>query len=104
MSIQATPSTAPKPDPKKKRRKKKKLTPRQRAARRAAMLKRVEQYENPDHVLTTEEWCALNSISVPTGKRILKSGAGPTVTELGPHRIGITVGNNRRWQESRARG
>jgi len=89
---------------KKRRRRKKKLTPRQRAARRAAILERVERYQNPDHVLTVEEWCALNSISVPTGKRILKSGGGPTVTEVGKHRIGITVGNNRRWQGSRARG
>jgi hypothetical protein len=74
------------------------------AAKRAALLERVKHFENPDHVLSVPEWAALNSVSVPTAARILKSGYGPTVTQLGPHRIGITVGNNRRWQESRARG
>jgi hypothetical protein len=48
-------------------------------------------------------WCALNGISERTGRRILESGTGPVVTKLSARRIGITVGANRRWQESRAR-
>ena len=59
---------------------------------------------NDHQVLTFREWCALNRISERTGRRILASGNGPTVTMLSARRVGITVGNNRRWQESRARG
>jgi hypothetical protein len=56
-----------------------------------------------DQVLTFPQWCRLNAVSPRTGRRILASGDGPTVTRLSAQRIGITVGNNRRWQESRAR-
>jgi len=56
-----------------------------------------------DRVLTFNEWCALNGIGKRTGRRILTSGGGPVVTQLSERRIGITVGNNRRWQEARAR-
>jgi hypothetical protein len=56
-----------------------------------------------DRVLTFAEWCALNKIGPRTGRRIIRSGTGPVVTQLSERRIGITVGNNRRWQESRAR-
>ena len=56
-----------------------------------------------DRVLTFAEWCALNGIGKRTGRRILTSGSGPVVTQLSERRIGITVGNNRRWQGSRAR-
>jgi hypothetical protein len=55
-----------------------------------------------DQVLRFDEWCRLNAISLRTGRRILASGDGPTVTRLSAQRIGITVGNNRRWQETRA--
>jgi hypothetical protein len=54
-------------------------------------------------VLTFREWCRLNAVSPRTGRRILASGEGPVVTQLSASRIGITRGNNRRWQESRAR-
>jgi hypothetical protein len=56
-----------------------------------------------DKVLTFAQWCALNGIGKRTGRRILTSGCGPVVTQLSERRIGITVGNNRRWLESRAR-
>jgi hypothetical protein len=42
----------------------------------------------------------LNTLSKATGKRILDSGGGPPVTELGVRRIGITVGNNAAWQSN----
>ena len=58
---------------------------------------------NDDQVLTFAEWCKLNGISKRTGGRIIRSGNGPVVTQLSDRRIGITVGNNRRWQEARAR-
>jgi hypothetical protein len=56
-----------------------------------------------DRVLTFAEWCAVNSIAKRTGRRILANGEGPVVTQLAARRIGIRVGDNRRWQVSRAR-
>jgi hypothetical protein len=56
-----------------------------------------------EQVLTFFEWCQLNRFSERTGRRILASGDGPVVTQLGPKRIGVTVANNRRWQQTRAR-
>jgi hypothetical protein len=74
------------------------------AAKRAAILKRVAEYKNPDHVLTVPEWCALNSVSEPTGKRILNSDHGPAVTQLSVRRKGVTIQANRDWHQSGARG
>jgi hypothetical protein len=77
--------------------------------------RRAEQSRQPDpaadrelelnqfRVMTFARWCELNGISPATGRRLLRSGRGPIVTRLSDRRIGITVGNNRRWQESRAR-
>jgi hypothetical protein len=56
-----------------------------------------------DRCLTFREWCQLNSLGERTGRRILASGNGPVVTQLTTKRIGVTVANNRRWQEARAR-
>jgi hypothetical protein len=56
-----------------------------------------------DQVLTFAEWCALNRISKRTGRRILKAPGGPVVTHLTEKKIGVTIGNNRRWQATRAR-
>ena len=64
----------------------------------------LEQHSlDDDKVLTFAEWCALNKIGQRTGRRIIGSGNGPVVTQLSERRIGITVGNNRRWQAARAR-
>jgi len=54
--------------------------------------------------MTFHDWCALNNFSVSTGRRILASENGPAVTQLSPRRIGITIGANRAWQQSRVRG
>jgi len=54
-------------------------------------------------VLSFTDWCRLNGISSATGRRILKSGHGPIVTQLSARRIGITIGANADWQASRAR-
>jgi hypothetical protein len=56
-----------------------------------------------DQVLTFVEWCKLNRISERTGRRILDGPDGPKVTMLSPRRIGITVRDNRAWQQSRER-
>jgi hypothetical protein len=60
--------------------------------------------DSDNRILSFREWCQLNCISERTGRRIVAGGTGPVVTQLSAHRIGISVGNNRRWQESRARG
>ena len=56
-----------------------------------------------NQVLTFRQWCGLNGISTRTGRRILAAPGGPIVTRLSPRRFGITVANNRRWQQSRER-
>jgi hypothetical protein len=58
---------------------------------------------HPDQILTLFEWCQLNRISVTTGRRILASNTGPTVTQLTPKRVGVSVANNAVWQRSRER-
>jgi hypothetical protein len=58
---------------------------------------------HPNQVLTFFEWCQLNRISTRTGRRILGSGTGPVVTQLSPHRVGVTIENNAKWQASRER-
>jgi hypothetical protein len=65
-----------------------------------------ERQLQDDQVLSFRQWCALNGFSERTGRRILTGECGPppTVTMLTDTRIGITVGNNRAWQASRARG
>jgi hypothetical protein len=57
-----------------------------------------------EQVLTLREWARLNRISLRTARRLLTNGTGPTVVRLSPQRIGITVGANKRWQQSRERG
>jgi hypothetical protein len=56
-----------------------------------------------NRVLTFAAWCELNGFSPATGRRIIAAGKGPVVTQLSERRIGITIGNNRRWQTSVAR-
>jgi len=107
MTLQETTAAAKASANLKLKRKKRPKTPAERAAeqaRRDAERARLAQYQNPNQVLTFQQWCLLNTLSKATGKRILDSGAGPIVTELGVRRIGITVGNNSTWQQSRSRG
>jgi hypothetical protein len=78
-----------------------------RKARRPAPAVRpfsLAGFENDDNrVLSFRQWCILNGISARTGRRILASGNGPTVTQLSDRRIGITIRANREWQEARER-
>ena len=58
-----------------------------------------------DHrILSFAKWCRLCGFSLATGRRIINAGNGPIITQLSPRRIGITLANHVRWQESRARG
>jgi hypothetical protein len=54
-------------------------------------------------VMTIAQWAQVNGFSIWTGQRLLKAGKGPVVTQISDRRIGITVQNNRRWQESRSK-
>ena len=54
-----------------------------------------------DRVMSFDDWCKLNGFSRSTGQRIIASGNGPRFIQLSEKRKGVTVGENRRWQESR---
>jgi len=57
--------------------------------------------DHRDRVLSFRMWCAINGFSEATGRRILKSGNGPAVTQLSARRIGIRQSDNAAWQASR---
>jgi len=73
--------------------------------RRAAQRRRSDPTHDHDinqyRILSFADWCRLNGISLATGRRILKSGKGPTVIRLSDRRIGISVAANAAWQEAR---
>src|SRR5262249_55220380 len=82
-----------------RRRRKRKLREQQVRAQLAGRL-------NDDNaMLTREEWRVLNHLSERTGRRILSGPPDkrPVLTQLSPQRDGISVGNNRRWQQARSR-
>jgi predicted site-specific integrase-resolvase len=54
-------------------------------------------------VLTFREWCEVNGFSIDTGRRLRKAGKARPFTQISDRRIGVTVGNNRKWQQSRER-
>ena len=54
-----------------------------------------------DRVMSFDDWCNLNGFSRSTGQRIVASGKGPRFIQLSAKRKGVTVGENRRWQQSR---
>jgi predicted DNA-binding transcriptional regulator AlpA len=56
-----------------------------------------------DRVLTLRQWAELNSLGYRTAQRIIASGNGPKIVQLGDRRIGITEAHNREWQASRVR-
>ena len=55
-----------------------------------------------DAILTIDEWRIVNDFSPRTAQRILHGANPPITTQLSTQRRGITVGNNRAWQQSRA--
>jgi hypothetical protein len=54
-----------------------------------------------DRVMSFDDWCNLNGFSRSTGQRIVAGGKGPRFIQLSEKRKGVTIGENRRWQESR---
>ncbi len=75
----------------------------QEAERRRQQSERDQAIHDDYRVLSFRKWCELNGFSEATGRRIIAAGNGPIITQLSTRRIGITVGNNRLWQESRTR-
>jgi hypothetical protein len=61
-----------------------------------------DRANNDNQILTFADWCASNTFSQATGRRIRKAGKGPRFIQLSDRRIGVTVGDNRAWQEARA--
>jgi hypothetical protein len=55
-----------------------------------------------DRVMTFRTWCEVNDFSEATGRRLRRDGKGPTFIQLSDRRVGVRVGDNRRWQQSRA--
>jgi hypothetical protein len=57
---------------------------------------------NPRRVYTIRQWCALNNISLATGKRIIARGE-IKVTDLSERCKGIREDHNAEWQDTRIR-
>jgi len=55
-----------------------------------------------DRVLSFRDWCGINGFSEATGRRLRAAGKGPIFIRLSERRIGVTVRNNRQWQEARS--
>lgn len=72
--------------------------------RRVSTLAKPFDTSHPNQILTFHQWCRINGISERTGRRILASGTGPTVTQLSAKRLGISIASNAAWQASRTRG
>ena len=54
-----------------------------------------------DRVLSFKQWCEINGFSRSTGQRLVAAGNGPRFIQLSEKRIGVTIGENRRWRASR---
>ena len=54
-------------------------------------------------VMTIPQWAEVNGFSIWTAQRLIKAGKAPPITQISDRRIGITVANNRVWQQSRER-
>jgi len=62
-----------------------------------------ERALDDDWVMPFSLWCEVNNFSAATGRRLRKAGKGPVFTQISDRRIGVTVRNNRIWQESRTK-
>ena len=74
----------------------------ERQRRQSHLLDDLPVLPDDFHVLSFREWCEVASIGQRTGRRIIKSGSGPTVTRLTEKRIGITRRHHRLWLAQRA--
>jgi hypothetical protein len=73
------------------------------AERRRRQAEERDRALDDQRVMTLRQWCEVNGFSWDTGRRLIKAGKGPIITQISDRRIGVTIGNNRRWQQSRER-
>jgi predicted site-specific integrase-resolvase len=66
-------------------------------------LERRNSRRTSQRILSFKRWCALNSISEATGRRIIRAGK-VRVTQLSDRRIGIGEDDNADFQARCARG
>jgi len=64
---------------------------------------RAESHRTSQRILTFKQWCALNSISEATGRRLIRAGK-VRVVRLSERRIGIGEDDNADFQARCARG
>lgn len=57
---------------------------------------------DPDRVMSLLTWCDRCGFSEATGRRLIKTGRGPTVTWLSERRMGIREKHHREWLDARA--
>jgi hypothetical protein len=100
------PNDDPPPRPKRKRKRNYRAEARRRGRERRRDERRqffLNLRDLPDDAcLLIPEWAALNSLSERQARRILASGDGPTITKLSAKRRGITIRDNREWQQRHA--
>ena len=67
--------------------------------------RRRRPYEREDdyRVMRFKTWCDSKGFSVPTGRRLVRSGKGPRIVQLSERTIGVTVKDDREWTEARIR-
>ncbi|OPH83040.1 helix-turn-helix transcriptional regulator [Nitrobacter vulgaris] len=53
-------------------------------------------------ILSFDEWCRLNGFSRSTGQRLMRDGKGPKFVRISTRRIGVALGENRRWLAARS--
>jgi hypothetical protein len=73
------------------------------AERRRLQTEERDRALDDQRVMTKRQCAEINSISVWTLDRLIKAGKGPVITQISDRRIGVTIGNNRKWQASRER-
>jgi hypothetical protein len=54
-----------------------------------------------DRIMPFKVWCEVNDFSESTGRRLRKASKGPKFVQTSDRRIGVSVGENRRWQAAR---
>jgi predicted DNA-binding transcriptional regulator AlpA len=54
-------------------------------------------------VLSLKDFAAMMGLSLITVKRLIAAGEGPPLIQLSKRRVGVRLGDARRWQESRMR-
>jgi len=71
----------------------------ERRARRHVQREANTQYDNPQQVLTIEQWARLAGFSYSTARRVLASGDGPPLLRISARRYGIRLSDHHKWQE-----